>query len=239
MTSVVLNAPALIGHVRWVGVRDVMALRAAACRRIAHIAKLAIEERGRFVIALAGDATTRGVYRMMVETASEWQHWHVYFTDEVCLSADHPLRNSRSIGAAWLDHVAIPADQRYTIPAETGARAAARAYRHTLQGIGMFDLVVLGLGADGHTASLFPAHPWGAERAAADTLEIFDAPLPPRERVSLSVARLCSTRDALFVVSGESKRRALARWRAGEMIAASAIRLAGGVDVLTESALLY
>lgn len=111
------------------------------------------------------------------------------FTDEVCLSADHPMRNSRTIAAAWLDHVAIPADQRYAIPAETGVRAAARAYGHTLHGIGMFDLVVLGLGADGHTASLFPEHHWGAERAAADTLEIYDAPLPLRERVSLSVAR--------------------------------------------------
>jgi 6-phosphogluconolactonase len=233
-----LNTAARVGHIRWVGVSDVTALRTAACRRILHIAKLAIRQRGRFVIAVAGGETPRGVYRMLLQAGSDWPKWHVYYTDELCLSADHPLRNSRTVGNAWLDHVDIPQAQRHTIPAEYGVRAAALAYGNTLHGIGLFDLVVLGLGADGHTAGLFPARAWGEDRAAADTLEVYDAPLPPRERVSLSAARLRLSREVLFVVSGESKRRALARWRAGDDIAAGTIRLAGGIDVLTESALL-
>ena len=133
---------------------------------------------------------------------------------------------------AWLDHVAIPASQRAPIPAELGADAAARAYGASLRSVASFDLVLLGLGEDGHTASLFPGHDWGAAPGSPAALAVFDAPKPPPERVSLSAARLSDAREALFLVAGESKRAALAQWRAGAAIPARAIRPAAGVDVL-------
>ena len=141
-------------------------------------------------------------------------------------------------GEAWLDHVFIPTVQFHAIPAELGAVRAAQLYGETLHAVGEFDLVLLGLGEDGHTASLFPDHEWGAAPGSPDTLAVFDAPKPPPQRVSLSAARLSRARQVIFLVSGASKRRAVAEWRAGKDIPARAIKPAAGVDVLVESVLL-
>ncbi len=103
----------------------------------------------------------------------------------------------------------------HAIPGELGAAAAASAYADTLRDIGDFDMVLLGLGEDGHTASLFPDHDWGVADGAPDTIAIPDAPKPPPERVSLSAARLSRAQSVLFLVEGGSKLDAIARWRAG------------------------
>ncbi|MGH8565001.1 MAG: 6-phosphogluconolactonase [Gammaproteobacteria bacterium] len=226
------------GRVRWIGVADAAALRQMAYRRILDSAAHAIKRRGRFLIVLAGGNTPRGIYRMLRTADTHWSRWQVYFGDERCLPADDAERNSRMAADAWLNRVPIPQDQLHAIPAELGARAAALAYAETLRGVGDFDLVLLGLGEDGHTASLFPGRDWAVAASAPDALAVFDAPKPPPQRVSLSAARLSRTREVLFLVEGEAKRDAVARWRAGEHLPAGAIRLAGGVDVLVESALL-
>ena len=141
-------------------------------------------------------------------------------------------------GQVWLDCVPIPKFQLHPIPAELGASQAARMNAETLRSIGDFDLVLLGLGADGHTASLFPDHEWGAAPGSPDTLALFDIPNPPPQRVSMSAARLSRARQVIFLVSGESKQRAIAEWRAGKDILARSIMPTAGVDVLVESALL-
>ena len=86
--------------------------------------------------------------------------------------------------------------------------------------------------------SLFPGHEWGVAPGSPDTLAVFNAPKPPPERISLSATRLSRTREALFLVSGESKHWAVSEWRAGKDIPAASIRPIAGVDVLVESALL-
>jgi 6-phosphogluconolactonase len=154
------------------------------------------------------------------------------------LPADDVERNSKMAADEWLDHVPIPKGRVHPIPAELGATAAALAYADTLRGVGEFDLVLLGLGEDGHTASLFPNRDWGTSPDAPDVLAVFDSPKPPPQRVSLSAARLTRARAVLFLVAGESKRDAVARWRAGEQLPASAINAVAGADVLIESNLL-
>jgi 6-phosphogluconolactonase len=119
-----------------------------------------------------------------------------------------------------------------------GAVQATHAYAETLRAVGEFDLVLLGLGEDGHTASLFPGHEWGRAAGSPDVLAVFEAPKPPAQRVTLSAARLSRARQVMFLVSGEGKHRAIADWRAGKDIPARAITPAAGVDVLVESALL-
>ncbi len=224
--------------VRWLSVADAAELQWTACRRIIEAAKRAIQQRGEFVIVLAGGNTPRGVYRMLRAENADWSHWNVYFGDERCLPADDVERNSKMAAVEWLDHVPIPKDRVHPIPAELGACAAALAYADTLRGVGEFDLVLLGLGEDGHTASLFSNHDWGTVPDALDVLAVFDAPKPPPERVSLSAARLSRAREVLFLIAGDSKREAVKRWRAGENIPARAIRPHAGVDVLLESRLL-
>lgn len=228
------------GSVRWIGVAGANVLRQVACRRILDAAATAIERRGRFLIVLAGGNTPRDVYRMLRGADTDWSRWQVYFGDERCLPADDAERNSAMVADAWLNHVPIPRDQVHAIPAELGASAAALAYAETLRGVGDFDLVLLGLGEDGHTASLFPGRDWGiaADAPDADALAVFDAPKPPPQRVSLSATRLSRTRGVLFLVAGEAKRSAVAQWRAGGDIPARAIHPKAGVDVLVESMLL-
>ena len=223
---------------RWHAVSDERALQQAAFEAILASAGQAIHERGQFHFVLAGGNTPRGIYHRLCAAQTNWSAWHIYFSDERCLPAVDAARNSRMAAEIWLDCVPIPPFQLHTIPAELGAFQAARLYAETLQTVGEFDLVLLGLGEDGHTASLFPGHEWGTAPGSPDTLAVFDATKPPPQRVSMSAARLSRARQVIFLVSGETKHRAVAEWRAGKDIPARAIKPAAGVDVLVESALL-
>ncbi len=227
-------------HGRWHGTDNLAALQQAVLLRVLEAGSDAVRARGRFDIVLAGGGTPRGVYEQLRTAGADWAHWHVWFGDERCLPPDHPERNSRMAREAWLDHVSIPPAQVHDMPAEQGPEAAARHYGEALAsaGVGDFDLVLLGLGEDGHTASLFPGQDWGTASDAPAALPVFGAPKPPPERVSLSAWRLGRSRAVLFLVAGEGKREALGRWRAGEDIPARAVQPPGGVDVFTESALL-
>ena len=232
------DASDLVRGIRWISFTSLAELQRAACRRILGAARRAIEQRGEFLIVLAGGNTPRGVYRLLRAETVHWSRWNVFFGDERCLPLDDAERNSRMAAIEWLDHVPIPRHRMHAIPAELGATAAALAYADTLRGVGEFDLVLLGLGEDGHTASLFPNRDWGTEPDAPDALAVFDGPKPPPQRVSLSARRLSRAREVLFLVAGASKREALMRWRAGEPLPASAIRPPSGVDVLCEAELL-
>jgi 6-phosphogluconolactonase len=213
-------------------------LQREARDRILAAANAAIARAGRFRIVLVGGNTPRDTYRLLRDADTDWSRWEIFFGDERCLPASDPERNSHMAEDAWLDHVAIPRDRIHAIPAELGAIAAAAAYARTLQGSGDFDLVLLGLGEDGHTASLFPGHDWGIDTDSADALAVLDAPKPPPQRVSLSAARLGRAREVLFLISGASKRDAIARWRAGDGLPARSITPTAGVDVLIDAALL-
>ena len=154
------------------------------------------------------------------------------------LPVDDINRNSKMASDSWLDAVAIPANQIHVIPAELGAEVASVLYAKMLHAVPDFDLVLLGLGEDGHTASLFPGHDLGVTPMAADALAVFDAPKLPAHRVTMSAQRLSRTREVLFMVQGDSKRDAVSQWRAGAALPARAVRPEAGVDVLIESQLL-
>lgn len=224
----------LDGATRWHFVNAVEQLVAAALERVYRSASEALRMRGAFHLVLAGGTTPRALYARLARLDTDWRGWHVWFGDERCLPADHIERNSRMARDAWLAKSAIPAAQIHPIPAELGAPAAANAYANSLHDVGEFDLVLLGLGEDGHTASLFPGHDLGACPDSPDVLAVTNAPKPPPERVSLSARRLGRARAVLFLVSGAGKCDAVAAWRRGEPIPAAAIRPVAGVDVLVE-----
>jgi 6-phosphogluconolactonase len=222
---------------RWHVLPDADALAAEAATRILAAAQKAIAARGAFRLVLTGGRTPRGIYRRLGAAEADWARWHVYLGDERCLPPDDPERNSRMAAESWLDASPIPRAQIHMMPAELGATAAAAAYAQTLAGLGDFDLVLLGLGEDGHVASLFPGHERGSAADAPDALPVFDAPKPPPERVSLGARRLSAAREVLFLVSGEGKRPAVAAWNGGADIPAAAIAPVAGVDVLIDFAL--
>lgn len=221
---------------RWQVFPDAEALHDAAVAFIDQEARQAIAARGEFHIVLSGGNTPRAVHERLVSLKTDWSAWHIYFGDERCLPTDHPERNSYMAHDVWLGCVAIPPMQVHMIPAELGAVRAVQEYTKVLHEVGEFDLVMLGLGEDGHTASLFPGDDWGVEEHSPDVLAVHDAPKPPPERVSLSAARLSRAHRVMFLVAGAAKREAVKRWRAGEVIPASIIAPKGGVEVLVESA---
>ncbi len=223
---------------RWHAVSDEQALRRAAAEAILTGAAQAINDRGQFHVVLAGGNTPRAIYHRLRAAQTDWSVWHIYFGDERCMPAVDSARNSRIAAEVWLDYVPIPEFQLHVIPGECGALQAAEMYAETLRNVDDFDLVLLGLGEDGHTASLFPNHEWGVAAGSPDTLAVFDAPKPPPQRVSLSASRLSRARRVLFLVSGESKHKAVAEWRAGKDIPARAVMPSAGVDILVESELL-
>lgn len=187
-------------------------------------ADAAIAARGAFHLVLAGGSTPQALYRELAVRHAGDARWHVWYGDERCLPADDPERNSVMAESAWLAASRIPARQRLPIAAEHGSDAAARAYAGQLKDVGEFDLVLLGMGEDGHTASLFPGHPWGEAPGSPDVLAVHDAPKPPPDRVSLSAARLRHSASVWFVITGSGKRHALRSWATGEALPVASVQ---------------
>ena len=213
---------------RWHNFETQDAINQATLNRILEAAKDAIASRGRFSIVLAGGSTPKSVYALLKNAQADWAHWHVYHNDDRCLPVDNSERNSLMARTTWLNHVAIPANQIHDIPAELGNIEGAKAYAQTLAGVPEFDLVLLGLGEDGHTASLFPNQ---AVDNSADAVPVFDAPKPPADRITVSQQRLSNTREVIFLVTGAGKQDAVNHWRNGVAIPATLITPKNGVDV--------
>jgi 6-phosphogluconolactonase len=203
---------------------DAGALVTALADALCAEADRAIGARGVFHLVLAGGSTPIALYRALAARPAGDFRWHIWYGDERCLPPDHAERNSRMAEAAWLAGSAIPPENRLPIPAELGAEAAAADYAAVLAAVPSFDLVLLGMGEDGHTASLFPGHDWGAVPDSPAVLAVQDAPKPPADRVSLSAARLSDSRSVWFIISGEGKSDAVTRWRKGEGLPVTAIR---------------
>ncbi|NCA26836.1 MAG: 6-phosphogluconolactonase [Methylophilaceae bacterium] len=213
---------------RWHNFETQDAINQTTVNRILAAAKDAIAARGAFSIVLAGGSTPKSVYALLKDAQADWSKWHVYHNDDRCLPVDHVERNSLMARTTWLNHVSIPADQIHDIPAELGNIEGAKAYAKTLAGVPAFDLVLLGLGEDGHTASLFPNQ---AVDNSADVVPVFDAPKPPADRITMSQQRLSNTREVIFLVTGAGKQEAVDNWRNGMAIPATLITPKNGVDV--------
>jgi 6-phosphogluconolactonase len=216
-------------NVHWELARDEEEVAVLACRQILLAAEGAIAARGQFRIALAGGRTPERTYRLLSESASAWHCWQIYFGDERCRTADDPQRNSLMASRAWLNRVAILPANIHTIPAELGPLRAAQSYEPLVRQALPFDLVLLGLGSDGHTASLFPKGPAQEESLVQPVLH---APKAPQERVTLSAAALSQSREILVLVSGMEKREALSAWQRGERLPISALQPRGNMTVI-------
>ena len=200
----------------------------AATARILQAANEAIQAQGSFYVVLAGGSTPKAVYQLLSEQQADWANWHVFHNDDRCLPVDHEERNSKMARDAWLSKVAIPEQQIYDIPAELGNVAGAKAYAETLKDVRTFDLVILGLGEDGHTASLFPNQ---TVDNSADAVPVFDAPKPPADRITISQSRLNNTKEVMFLVTGAGKQEAVDNWRNGAAIPATIKKNKNGVEV--------
>jgi 6-phosphogluconolactonase len=190
--------------------------RAAAAAVAARIAS-AVAGRGTFSLVLAGGSTPKRAYELLAETQAglPWKSVHVFWGDERCVPPDAPDSNYAMAKAALLDRVPIPAANVHRIRGELGAAPAAddceKGLRTHFGGAAApaFDLVLLGMGEDGHTASLFPGNPALAE-AARWAVPVETTAKAPRWRVSLTLPALSAADEAMFLVTGAGKRAVLA-----------------------------
>lgn len=217
---------------RWRVFADADALAEAAAAGVIAAARAAIARCGAFHLVLAGGTTPLPLYRLLAASGADVRGWHLYPGDERCLPRGDPGRNDSAIRAHWLDRIDAGGVHFHALAAEAGATEGARRAAADLAGVGDFDLVLLGLGDDGHVASLFP----GLPQDAGDAQAVHAAPKPPAQRVSLSAARLSRTRAALLLATGAAKAAALGAWRAGAELPVAHIRPPGGLDVWLDRA---
>jgi 6-phosphogluconolactonase len=192
---------------------DLEAISRQAAFLFVKAAKDAIDRSGRFVVAVSGGSTPRRLYTLLGSTEYraqvDWQKVHVFWVDERCVPKDHEESNFKTAYDRLLSKVPLPDGNIHRIRGEEEPDQAARNYEEDLRrffgmsGLPMFDLVVLGMGEDGHTASLFPGS------TSLEEKERLVVPVYPEQpklnRITLTLPVLNGAAQILFLVSGRSK----------------------------------
>jgi 6-phosphogluconolactonase len=197
---------------------DAEALAKAAAAMIAADARAAVAARGRFIMAVSGGKTPWLMLRALAGEDVPWKDVHVFQVDERVAPADDPDRNLAHLRASLLEHVPLPPQQIYAMPVESpDLEAAARQYAHTLEQVAgsppVLDLAHLGMGPDGHTASLVPSDP---------VLNVTDADVgltgeyQGRRRMTLTYPVLNRSRRILWLITGGDKVAMLPRLLEGD-----------------------
>lgn len=183
---------------------------------ILEIGQNALAKRGRFLMVLSGGSTPKPIYQKLASpeyaSALDWSKGHIFWSDERAVPPDHPDSNYRMAKETLLDALNIPIANIHRVEAESDPDQAVAAYENELQAFfpdqtNSFDLVLLGVGDDGHTASLFPGTTALEETekwVAANFVEKLDS-----WRITLTYPAINSAANVLFLVSGESKAAAL------------------------------
>ncbi len=203
--------------------QDIDALSRAALEEMLSDLRDAIKQRGRGAIALSGGHTPEKMYALWAanekyRNETDWNRVHLFWGDERYVPQDDPLSNFRMTHEALLSHVPIPAANVHAAPTNLPTpEKAAEAYDADLRkffgsAAPAFDVTLLGLGPEGHTASLFPDSPALAEKSRW-VVPVQVAAVPPN-RLTFTLPVLNSSRSTYFLVAGENKRPILAALRA-------------------------
>lgn len=192
---------------------DLETVSREAAELFVQVSESCIASEGRFAVALSGGETPRGLYALLgsskYKDAIDWRRAHFFWADERCVPKEHPGSNFKAAYEAFLSRVPVPEDNVHRIKGEDSPEKAAEDYEAAIKtffgeaSAPVFDLIILGVGSDGHTASLFP----GSE--ALDERTRFAAPAlvtrPGIDRVTLTLPVLNNAARILFLVSGASK----------------------------------
>jgi 6-phosphogluconolactonase len=222
-------------------VDDAPALADAAARAIAEAAVAAVAARGRFTFVLAGGSTPRETYMRLAAPPLvdrvPWDRTFIFFGDERCVPPDHAESNYRMASEALLSKVGIPANQVYRMRGEADdPEEAAAEYARTLAtvfgtrrgGLPRFDLVLLGLGLDGHAASLFPGSPASRE-IFRTVVAVHAAAAQIPQRLTLTIPTLNAAARVIFLISGAEKAKVVKATLAdGTILPGSMIRPTDG-----------
>jgi 6-phosphogluconolactonase len=228
-------------------VREVLETPEALAQRAAELVTSILERStGDVAVALSGGSTPKRLYEILAaepfRSRLPWQRVHLFWGDERFVPPDDPDSNYRMTRLAMLDHVSVPADHVHPVPTTgTTPQAAADRFQQSLRDFygadalvpdkKLFKIVLLGMGDDGHTASLFPGVAALEERVRW-TAAIIGA--KPEPRISLTLPALDSAEHVIFLVTGAKKRDALARLAAGENLPAGRVRTDGTIHWLLD-----
>lgn len=217
----------------WVIKKNSNQVAQASLNIILEAAQKAIQSKGEFKIVLAGGTTPKIIYVLLAKENCDWKNWRIYLGDERCLPIDNPERNSHMIYESFLNKVDIQQKNIHFISSELGAESASFNYEKNIKNTLPFDLVLLGMGEDGHTASLFPTHKFNEDELVH---AVTSAPKPPSDRVSLSAKALSLNKQLLIIITGRSKQQAVHAWLSGEVLPVNQIRSLGKEIVLLDKA---
>ena len=184
----------------------------AAAELVAALSEESVCARDRFTVALSGGSTPRRLYQVIASPPFAeriaWGQWHVFWGDERCVPPDHPDSNSRMAREALVDRVPVPAGHIHRMRGETEPRQAAGEYEQELRRVfapasPAFDLVLLGIGEDGHTASLFPGI--GALEEERHLVVANWAPGLQAHRLTFTLPLINAASVVVFLATDESK----------------------------------
>ncbi|MDX6664362.1 MAG: 6-phosphogluconolactonase [Solirubrobacteraceae bacterium] len=203
---------------RFTTTADADAAATSCAETLALALREALARRGVAHLALNGGSTPRPVYERLPALLDDWSAVHVWFCDERCVPPDDPEANFRLAKETLIAGAGLGADRVHRMRGELGPAEGARAYGAELAehlelddvGMPVLDVAHIGLGPDGHIASLFPNHP-ALQVSGWPTVGVEDAPKPPPERISLTLACLNAAGRRVLHTVGEGKRDAVRR----------------------------
>jgi 6-phosphogluconolactonase len=195
---------------------DAEAVAQAAAADIADTIGRVLADNEYCHIALPGGGTPARCLELLSAMQLPWSRLHWYLGDERCYPPGHAERNDTMIRDRLWSRIDGPESNNHPIDAELGPDAAAEVYATLINSIGHLDLVVLGMGEDGHTASLFPGN--AALQDTRAVVPVYGSPKPPPERVSLGLDMLRAAGRCIVLATGAGKQDALQRIDRGEAL---------------------
>ncbi|HEX2016158.1 MAG TPA: 6-phosphogluconolactonase [Solirubrobacteraceae bacterium] len=203
-------------------VADAAAAASRAAEVLDRLLAEALRARGHAHLALSGGSSPRRAYELLGPRVKDWSEIELWFGDERCVEPEHPDSNYRMVAESLLAHAEVPSEQIHRMPGELGPDTAARVYTEELcshvptneHGIPVLDVVLLGLGEDGHTASLFPGRR-ALEAHGQICVGVHDAPKPPPERVTLTLDTINAAHHYVLLAPGAGKADAVGAVCAG------------------------
>ena len=180
-----------------------------------------VKQKGLCHVVLPGGSTPARCLEILAEKSLPWKNIHWYPGDERCYPVGHAERNDTMIMDKLFSQQPLSLEKGtsvnfYPIPAELGPEQGAENYAALLDATAAMDIVVLGMGEDGHTASLFPGNVALADQRSA--VPVYNAPKAPDQRVSIGLTTLKNAAECIIIATGENKREALAKLKQGVVL---------------------
>ncbi|MEM9806400.1 MAG: 6-phosphogluconolactonase [Cyanobacteria bacterium P01_D01_bin.56] len=195
---------------------DKATLVTAATDQVIELIREAISSQGRCTIALSGGSTPKPLYQALAQTDLPWQQIYIYWGDERYVPITHSDSNAKMTQEAWLNHIAIPPENIFVVPTDTASpqesadryqQALLESFQGNLEQPPQFDIILLGMGDDGHTASLFPHTAALNETQRWVTVGQKDE----QPRITFTVPLINQARHVMFLVAGANKQLALSQ----------------------------